>query len=478
MLRFTYFAFAVAIFGIQPITQQAVGQAPTISDQVRVDCVTPGNCGEPYRACEFSVASHPTNSLVAVSAWFYRNNQAGTIQQVRTGYTTNGGASWTYSNGPVPGLPAGSSQGDPMACADPITGEMWVGGFWQGTGSTSGAWISRWNGSGFDSAVTIAANVPSFPDHPQMVAGPRISNTAVSRMYVTYLESAGVHRLIWSDSPSVAGSWSAPLTISTNPIITGLVPRVGPDGRLYIIGWEELAFGIWMVQANEEDGTGAPKLKPPALVATRLDTWDYGDCARIPGRFRAPAWPTLAVDPVKGTLYVAYFDTTRTLCPFPDPVPSQCKYDVDVYLTKSTNYGDTWTVPKVINAPDGVPYDQFFPWIGVDSLSRVHAIFYDTNVGIPHDDVTELDARLRVRYTYSLDEGATWPTSHESTISPKYGSAPAYFSDGNGGFPINFIGDYNGLAVTAPRVYPGYMGTLGQSGVLPQHAYSNTIVWP
>ncbi len=285
---------------------------------------------------------------------------------------------------------------------------------------------------------------------------------------------------MWSDGLGATGSWQGPIQFPPTPSgghPSGLVPRVGPNGELYVIASDQpgTGYGIWLYTWIPQVGQApVPQLTSPAKVATRLDTWDNGSTGdRIPRAFqRAPAWAYLAVDPTDGSLCVVYFDTWKAQC-------SPCQYDVDVFFTRSVSQGipGTWTTPKVINIPDSVPYDQFFPWIEITSNHRIDIVFYDT-LGATHTD-QDYSVGLRTRYAWSADAGQTW---NETTIAPLWTGAPATWLAGQASGSGSFIGDYNGMATTNSRVYPVYMATYGPQQPQPptpnQNIYSNVITWP
>ncbi|MBI5864278.1 MAG: hypothetical protein HZB38_07205 [Planctomycetes bacterium] len=319
-----------------------------------------------------------------------------------------------------------------------------------------------------------------------------------TRIYVVYWDE-GHQRIVWSDDLGVAGSWHGPVEIFPNTVqgelgVDGPIPRVGPNGELYVISADAdangLGLGVWMHRARTLDAQGAPVFDDGIRVATRLHSWGFGgDCPEISGNFRVPDRAYLAVDPdpLVGTLYCVYMDRTRVLCNVPPGGGTTCLHDVDVWFTKSPAQAgqtpgdsDSWTIPKVINVADSVPYDQFFPWIEVDQSHRLHLVFYDTLGGL-YDGlgpVTDGDpeARLRTRYSYSMDAGTSWT---EQTIAPKWAGCPETWQTVH---EWGLIGDYNGLAAAGNRVYPVYMASQGPENAPPSppktRIYFNEIVWP
>jgi hypothetical protein len=195
-------------------------------------------------------------------------------------------------------------------------------------------------------------------------------------------------------------------------------------------------------------------LSDPIRAATRRDVWPTQQIGgRFPGRFRVPPFAYLAVDPRDGTLYLVYFDTTAV---------EDGRADVDLYLTRSTDRGTTWSAPRVINGDGDPPGDQFFPWIEVDRKGRIHVVFYDTRNTDQEDGSPE--AWIDAYYAVSTDRGETW-SEHRLTRSPFTSGAP-YPS----WLASQFLGDYNGLSVAGDRVYPVYVSTQNGDADVFSHA--------
>lgn len=297
--------------------------------------------------------------------------------------------------------------------------------------------------------------------------------------------------VFWSDSNGDAGTWNGPVTVPADGngelVVDGSSPRVGPGGELYVVsadaGGGGLGFGVWLHRALTVDANGAPIFEPGLRVATRLDSWGYGpgEGPQIPADFRVPNRAYLAVSPnpaPNGTLYCVYMDTSRALCV--DPGGECTAFDVDVYFTKSTDRGSTWSTPKVINSTDNVPYDQFFPWIDVDSADRLHVVYYDTRP-IAHQDLGVATATLRTVYAFSTNGGVSWSERVLTTMPSPNVNWPTQSTNANGLYDLGFIGDYNGMAVTSTRVYPVYMATLDPDENLTSpntDIYCNVITWP
>ncbi|MBI5865190.1 MAG: hypothetical protein HZB38_11910 [Planctomycetes bacterium] len=435
----------------------SVSSGQTIGSQQRVDAGTMVRCTETAAACA------PTNPNTAVAAWNY-DTPGSTIG---VAVTTNGGVNWAEHTTLISGLPAGAF--DPTAASDVRTGELWVGGYYQG--SPSGLWVARWNAAANSFFPADLYPGPTGIAHPVMLgAGPQPGLPNTTRLYFAY----GDGWLTYSDNLGAAGTWQPPIHViypGQNLGAHGPLPRVGPNGELYVVTWDE-QLGIWLNRILP--GSTPFQFEPPILITQRLDTWSWAAFhnQRFPGWYRVPARAFLAVHPTNGTLYCVYFDTTRRICHVPPEGGTVCNYDVDVWFTKSPAEpgqvpGDpnTWTPPKIINGPDNVPYDQFFSWIECDTAGKLHVLYYDNRGSGQYDD-WQGAANISAYYAYSADDGTIW---HEQQLCPLWND---YFQ--------GFNGDYLGMAASSTRVYPVYMATTGPGGTQPppnQDIYTNVIVW-
>lgn len=394
----------------QPVVGQQVSLNPTLGS---------------VRANETTAAAWGAGEVVA--GW----NDYSPAGVIRLGVATSlDGATWTDQVVRAPVANQSDVEGDPMTAVDPRTGTLWVGAIsFAGNG---GLFVARKQpGAGvFEPAVMTL--VSGSADKGWLAAGPRPSEPDSTRLYAAY-------NLGLQHSDDLGASWSSPVSLGSG---VGFLPRVGPDGTVYISYWDYLD-GHRLRRSTD----GGQTMSAPIRITTLLDLWDIFSSPQVPGNFRVPQLPALAVDPVEGTLYCVYFDTSAV-------VGSDA--DVDLFLTRSDDDGSTWTAPVVISADPDPPGDQFFPWLEVDSSGRLHLLYLDSS-GIVQPD-SAATAWLEAVYAWSDDGGASW-TTHLLTGSP----FDTGLTDlGNG----QFIGDYSGLAAAGEHSWPVYLSTeLGAAGV-------------
>jgi hypothetical protein len=388
---------------------------PLVGPQVRVD-----HNGADAAANETTLASTDLYPQEIVAAWNdYRTTGA---IRVGVGVSLNGGRTWGDFHVRPPAPYQGTVEGDPMTAYDNRTGTLWVGGI--SFTDNGGVFVARKELGQTSFAPTVMASVSGWADKGWMAAGPAPDDPDTTRLYVAYNEGL-------LTSTDMGDTWSGPLYLASG---LGFLPRVGPDGELYVLYWD-YGYGIKLLRSFD----GGSHFGSPIQVATRMDAWDMYD-PPVPGTFRLPILAHLAVDPGNGNLYCVYFDTT-------DIVGGD--RNIDLYFTRSYDQGGSWATPWVINEDGDPPGDQFFPWIEVDQRGRIHLLFYDTRNTPQHD--SDPEAFIDAYYAYSDDAGDTWT---EVLLTPNPFNSE---DDGRPSSPPAFIGDYSGLGVAGSYAFPCYL---------------------
>ncbi len=421
-IRTPVLALCVAIPAVSALA--GGGGDPTVGPQVRIDVA-----GGIDAANETTAASSELLPLEVIAAWNDWRDSIPNVEIIRVGaaLSLDGGATWVdfLVRPPVPNQ--ASVEGDPMTAYDDRTGTLWVGGIsFAGNG---GLFVARKDPGSAVLEPPVMAHAAGGIDKGWMAAGPRLNAPGFTRVYIAY--NLGIVR-----SSDMGDTWIGPFGL---PAGLGYLPRVGADGFVYVAYWDWTGAGDQIRLARSIDsGTSFTD----HLVAIRMDTWGTETAnPRFPGTFRVPPLVTMDVDRTTGTLYVTYFDTTEVIGGLTN---------VDIYLTKSTDQGDTWTTPVVINGDGSPPGDQFFPWVEVDREGRVHVVFFDSRHTVQPDSAVH--GMYDAYHASSDDGGRTWV---ETRLTRN-----AWDSDDDGlNRPSQFIGDYLGMAVAGRRVYPIYTDT-------------------
>ena len=221
--------------------------------------------------------------------------------------------------------------------------------------------------------------------------------------------------ILFSKSTDAGESWSDPIRINkvagdcidSDDTVEGAVPALGPNGEIYVAwaGPNGLVF-------NRSTDEGETWLSEEIPIDPMPTGWDYS----IPGIYRANGLPVTKCDlsggPNHGTIYVNWTDQRNG------------SDDTDVWLSKSTDGGFTWSDPIRIN-DDEPGKHQFFTWMDVDQANgNLFFVFYDRR--------NYSDNQTDVYLAYSMDGGNTF-------INKKISESPFVPNPGV------FFGDYTNI---------------------------------
>ncbi|MGB0525185.1 MAG: sialidase family protein [Flammeovirgaceae bacterium] len=323
------------------------------------------NQGERIGPCEPSIVVSPKDQNIMV---------AGAVLN-RVGYSTDGGKTWTVNEL--------TSQfgvwGDPCVIAD-AEGRFYYFHLSDPTGKN---WRSEEildrivcqtstdNGKTWSKGSTIGLNFDKDQDKEWAVVDPKTGN-----IYVTWTQfdkynskdKADQSNILFSRSTDQGRSWNTPVAINKIPgdcldddeTTEGAVPTVGPNGEIYV-AWslnEKLYFD------KSEDG-GKTWLEEDIEVAEHHNGW----AINIPGLNRTNGFPVTACDlsdgKHKGTIYINWADQKNG------------EDDTDIWLSKSTDGGKTWSERIRVNNDKGKA-QQFLTWMSVDPMTGIiYIVFYD-----------------------------------------------------------------------------------------------------
>jgi len=295
-------------------------------------------------------------------------------------------------------------------------------------------------------AVSIPS--PGDPDKNHITAD-ATSSPYTNNLYVGYTDFAFFpgSPVRVSRSTDHGSSFSVPVDISqgiTSLFSQGVNLAVGPGGEVYAVwaiydDWNDLDPNVWDEEAigfSRSFNGGASWESPSRILEIDgiRNRWTHknptGDIIRV------NSFPVLAVDrsggPYHGTLYLVWANkgggADRS----------------DIYLSRSTNAGTTWSTPLRVN-DDQTSNDQWLPWITVSSYGRVTVVFYDSR-----EDLTPpVNQATEAWIAESTDGGLTFINSRVSDVSfvpvPIPGTATGY------------MGDYIGIASKGGSSYPAWV---------------------
>ncbi len=188
---------------------------------------------------------------------------------------------------------------------------------------------------------------------------------------------------------------------------------IGADGEVYV-SWLDYDYDAIMFSRSldgAETWTSPEVIREMTFISALLDPdlliFSYGALAA-----------DLSTGPHRGRLYMVYTDANAL------------GTETDVWLVYSDNNGDSWSTPvELDDEPENIPYDQFHPWITVDSEGRDWVAFYDSR-NDPNNILMDL------YFTVSEDGGTTWRENERiTTVSSDPGA---------GSLDAGLIGEYVG----------------------------------
>ncbi len=234
-------------------------------------------------------------------------------------------------------------------------------------------------------------------------------------------DSSDRSNILFARSSDFAESWSEPVVISQHSgdcldgdsTTEGAVPAVGPDGNIYV-AWSNAGY-LYFDKITPE----GKHLEEDIVIDEQVGGWDI----QVPGLMRANGMPVTICDlsdgPHRGSLYVSWVDDREG--------------NYDLWFSKSTDEGKSWTSARRINDDDS-NRDQFFHWMACDpATGYLYTIFYDRRN-------TE-GVETEVYMAYSRDGGNSW-------INEKLSEKP--FSNNS----LVFFGDYNDIDAFNGMVRP------------------------
>lgn len=283
-------------------------------------------------------------------------------------------------------------------------------------------------GRTWSSGVGIGKNSPKQQDKEWAVV-----SSLNDEIYVTWTEfdkygsknANDKSRILFSKSTDNGNTFSKPFTLSQfegncidDDLTTeGAVPAVGKNGEIYV-SW---SFNN-KIYFDRSFDFGTTWLAKDLVVVEQPGGWS----TEIDGIGRSNGMPVTAVDlsnsKYSGTIYVNWTDHRNG------------KNNTDVFISKSSDHGKTWSKPKKVNNDQTIS-DQFFTWMSIDSKTGyIYIVYYDRS-----DEVRNQTA---VTLAVSYNGGKSFVSKKISEKS--FGTVPENV----------FFGDYNNIHVIDGVIRP------------------------
>jgi hypothetical protein len=394
-----------------------------VSIQVNVDSF--GNNIRNDAANEPSICIDPTNPDRMAIGWRQFDSISSNFRQAGYGYTTDGGKSWRTGK-----LTPGTFRSDPVL-ASTAEGVF----YYYSLKSNFLCDIFK----SVDGGATWTGPVAAYGGDKNWMTVDQSASSGKGFIYGTwsnYYSCCGDNT--FTRSTNGGTSFLNPIAIPTNPLFGTI--SVGPNGEMYVAGSQAYNSGLSIARSTNAKNGG----QTPTFDLSKVLTQIPGDLVMQgtpnPGGLMGQVWVDVdrSDGPTRGYVYVlASIDP-----PGSDPL--------DVYFTRSTDGGQTWSAGKRINDDPTNKYAwQWFGTMSVAPNGRIDVIWNDTR----NDSSPSNPTYSEMYYSFSEDGGVTWSKNIPVTIKwnhflgyPQQNKIGDYYQSlsDNEGMNVAFAATFNG----------------------------------
>lgn len=384
---------------------------------------------------ENSVFVNPLDETNLLNSNNSTNGSVDTAYGANALFSFNSGTTW---NGDIEG-PGTDNGGDPAAVIG-LNGRWYVN-------FINNAWgmgVSYSDDGGESWTVRQAAANPGIiTDKNHMWIDNSPSSPYEGNLYVAWTNAGGLYdsEIGFSLSTDDGDSWTVNDDISSDVNAgshnQGVNLSTGPNGEVYAV-WA--IYDSWPSGGSDESAIGMTASFDGGVTwepARRIISNIRGIRATGTSKnMRVNSFPVATVDNSngadKGALYITWSNIGTPGINNGD--------DIDVYVIKSTDQGNTWSNPlKVNNDEAGLGKQHFFSWITCDPTNGILSIIY-------YDDRNVDTTQCEVYCANSVDGGSSWEEFKVSDVSFTPAPIP--------GLADKYMGDYLGIHAKNGMVYP------------------------
>lgn len=334
----------------------------------------------------------------------YRNNYVcGGWNDNRTGvyhvgfaYSTDGGLTWARDT--ILTEPTYPEDGDPVLGIDDAGVVYYAWLSFNRSNNTGDVFLTKSTDGGrtWGPFVCVTSNTPlSLDDKPWMTID-------ANNIFFTWYDYGNTYNLMFRRSTDRGVTFMPSVSVGSGG--NGTCPFRGRDSTV-CVGW-----GMQNVQLNKSTDMGRTWQGQRTIIPV---TWNPGSTP-----WRVNNIPSFGTSRDRSRMYVTFADSRLAA------------NQLDVFFSSSTDQGQIWSTPVKVNdnaSPDTTK--QFYPWLAVDPLDRIHITWHDTRAG----------GRIGQYYAYSTNFGTSWSRNYRVSDTAVYAST--------------FIGDYTACAADSFYVY-------------------------
>ncbi|MGD9379635.1 MAG: T9SS type A sorting domain-containing protein [candidate division WOR-3 bacterium] len=340
---------------------------------------------------EEQIVMNPRDSTNLVAVW--RDFRVG-YRQVAYAYSFDGGLTWGQDLFIEPQYTWDS---DPGLTVDTAGNFYAVILSFFSTQQPNGLFVykSTDGGVSWSGPVTVINNVPDVFEDKELIACDRSGGPHTDNLYVAWTRFGAMRDILLCRSTDGGNSFVGPVTVSDGNNVQWPVPCVGPNSEVYV-AWVEYPPDRICLDRSYDGGQ---------TFGSDITIQNVNDMSRIiNGSIWVFSFPAMDIDitngPYQGNMYVAYMDDSPGFT------------DTDLFFTRSTDGGNTWSQKVRINDDQlNNGCDQFHPWLMVAPDGSIIVVFLDRR-----NDPGNL--LMDCYMTTSIDAGNTWsPNERISTVS-------------------------------------------------------------
>lgn len=362
-----------------------------------------------------------------------------TGNNARLFYSADKGANWNSTSVPMSGIAGYTETTDPSVTFDADGTLYYAMVHYQSFGNGDGIFVNR----SFDNGATWMQKASEvrknndplvFEDRPVITAD-RSNSSSRNTLYVTWVSlENGISKILVSKSINKGQTFSSPVLVAQGKVNTPDI-KAYKDGKVYVT-WLSNDNAIY-ISKSENAGSSfsspvlAVELQHSGILVNNVYLLKQNAASGV----KVKSYPRIAVDNTNGKVYISY--------------SARSGQDLsNVYYICSNDEGNSWASPIQVN-DDNTMNDQFAPEIVAANGQAVISW---------QDSRNDANNRLVGTYCASITECAVGVNKQVSTT----GFEPSNI------LLNNYIGDYNGVAVTDKEIVSVW--TDGRNGLFDLYA--------